>query len=86
MERFLKDLGVELAYTRNDLESERRAHRELRAPLHQIINRPGIGNRERRPSEPQASQGFALLLKLLRRLPQPGPLTWGAVRFGTVEL
>ena len=35
IERFLKDHGVELAYTRDDLEYERRVDREL-----------GIGHRE----------------------------------------
>ena len=35
IERFLKDHNVELAYTRRDLEYERRVHREL-----------GIGDRE----------------------------------------
>ena len=29
IERFLKDHGVELAYSRDDLEYERRVHREL---------------------------------------------------------
>ena len=29
VERFLKNHGIELAYTREDLEDERRVHREL---------------------------------------------------------
>ena len=31
IERFLKDHGVELAYTREDLEDERRTHCDLRS-------------------------------------------------------